>query len=113
MRATQRVDIDTVDNIFNKYLLSPLSGNVYLREEKSRYIEHLEIDLGWMHRIPRASNVGIVVADYDMVSSDDVLSHPFSFQPVLKNKRTSSNSLYVLYVIWNNLCILFTNGLWK
>jgi hypothetical protein len=103
----------TVAVAVDKYLMSPtkMDGNVFPREENKKFVEYLEIDLGWMHRL-RASNAGLV--NYEMISSNDVLSHPFSFQPIVTKSTSSFSSLHdVLCLMWNKFFRMGILFFWK
>ena len=58
-------------------------------------IEHLEIDLSWLHTI-RATNHELI-ENYENIRSEDVLDHPFSFQTANKNNNMFSLVLDKIY----------------
>ena len=58
-------------------------------------IENLETDLDWMLHPKRI----IKVDNYDYITSDYLLSHPFSFQPVSVTKPVLSYRLFSKYIL--------------
>ena len=78
----------------HKYVIFPLCEMVHFREDSYTKddvgIEHLETDLGWIFY---RSGAGLTVHNYENIGSEDVLSHPFSFQPPVNAARNKTGSL--------------------
>ena len=98
--------VETVEvmNNFDKNLMFPVYGNVKLREENSRHVEHLETNLDWMHNLHSTKDrIEDTFENYEKIKTEDVLCHPFSFQPVVPNTTSElANWLAKIYYIFVN-----------
>ena len=97
-----------------KFFFFPLCGMIHFREEDGHPtvgIEHLETDLHWMLFPRSVTNPSIVdtAQNYENISKEDILCHPFRFQPLSERKNTLSQVLDKVYYIIMNTHLHFLN----